>query len=306
MTAENVGLVGLGAMGKGAAENLIAKGFPLIGYDVRPEMRTWLEERGGKYAESLADLGRQCPVVVSFVVNDAQTEEILFGENALLGSLATGSIFVACSTMPPAYVSKLGERLAAHSINLIDAPVSGGAAGAAKGTLTVMGAGDPAVFAHVKPVLEAFGANIYHLGDKPGAGAQLKVLNQLLCGVHLAAAGEALAFARRQGLPLVMTLEILRSGAANSWMLGDRGPRMVEEAFGNVTSAVDIFVKDLGLVLDAAKEARFSAPLASTAYNAFLSVSGRGMGRWDDSAVTCDYLTEPYAGEISFPKDQSK
>lgn len=298
-----VGLVGLGAMGKGVAENLIAKGHQVMGYDVRPEMRAWIEQRGGKFAASLADLGRQCTVVVSFVVNDEQTEAVLFGEGGLVGSFAPGSVFIGCSTMPPAYVSDLGERLSARSIHLIDAPVTGGAAGAAKGTLTVMVGGDKNVFARIKPVLEAFGARIYHLGDKPGAGAKLKVLNQLLCGVHLAAAGEAIAFARRQGLPLETTLEVLRSGAGNSWMLGDRGPRMVGEDFGNVTSAVDIFVKDLGLVLEAARESRFSTPLASAAFNAFLSVSGEGKGRWDDSAVTCHYAGEPYAGEIPFKKE---
>jgi L-threonate 2-dehydrogenase len=301
MSRERVGLVGIGAMGRGVAANLIAKGHPVVGYDVRPDMRGWLEERGGRHAANPADLARQCAIVVSFVVDDAQTEAVLFGDGGMAGALAAGSVFVACSTMPPSYVSALGDRLAGHSVSLIDAPVTGGAAGAAKGTLTVMAAGDPAAFARVRPVLEAFGGRIYHLGDRPGAGAQLKVINQLLCGVHLAAAGEALALAKRQGLPLDTVLEVLRSGAAASWMLGDRGPRMVDEAFGDVTSAVDIFVKDLGLVQQAARESRFSAPLASAAFGAFLSVSGRGMGKWDDSAVTCHYAREPYPGEVPLP-----
>jgi 3-hydroxyisobutyrate dehydrogenase len=204
--------------------------------------------------------------------------------------------------MPPAYVAELEDRLARRSIVLIDAPVTGGAAGAAKGTLTVMAAGNRKSFEQVEPVLATFGARVYHLAEKAGAGAQMKVINQLLCGVHLAAAGEALALAQRQGLPLDATLEILRSGAAASWMLGDRGPRMVAQAFGDVTSAVDIFVKDLGLVLDAAKQARFSAPLASAAHNAFVAVSGAGMGRWDDSAVMLGYATEPFDGERAIPE----
>ena len=303
MSAPITGLVGIGAMGRGVATNLLAKGHTVVGFDVRPEVRGWLEERGGRFAGSLAELGRQCDVVVSFVVDDAQTEAILFGPDGLVGTLARGAVVVTCSTMPPAYVSALGERLSKHSIDLVDAPVTGGAAGAAKGTLTVMAAGSSTAFARVKPVLEAFGGRIYHLGEKPGAGSQLKVINQLLCGVHLAAAGEALALARRQGLPLDMTLEVLSSGAASSWMLGDRGPRMVREAFGEVTSAVDIFVKDLGLVLQAARDSRFAAPLAATAFNAFLAVSGRGMGRWDDSAVTLDYAVEPVPDELPLPKD---
>ena len=306
MSKPIIGLVGLGAMGRGVASNLIAKDFSVIGYDVQPEMRKWLTERGGSFAANLADLARQCQIVVSFVVNDSQTESILFGEGGLVGSLAAGSIFVACSTMPPSYVSRLAERLAEHAISLVDAPVTGGAAGAAKGTLTIMVAGEKAAFERAKPALDAFGARVYHLGEKPGAGAQLKVLNQLLCGVHLAAAGEALALAKRLGLPRETTLEVLSSGSGFSWMLGDRGPRMVNEAFGDVTSAVDIFVKDLGLVLEAARDAKFASPLASAAHNAFLSVSGRGMGRWDDSAVTCHYDREPIADEIPLPSKVSQ
>ena len=297
-----VGLVGLGAMGRGVAGNLMAKGFGVVGFDIRAEMRDWLTERGGTFASSLRDLGERCGVVVSFVVNDAQTEAVLFSEPGLAASLAKGSVFVACSTMPPAYVSRLEDRLATRSISLSDAPVTGGAAGAEQGTLTVMAAGATAAFERVRPVLAAFGARIYHVGDRAGAGAQLKVINQLLCGVHLAAAGEALALARRQGLPLDATLEVLRSGSASSWMLGDRGPRMAAQAFGDVTSAVDIFVKDLGLVLDAARDSRFPAPLASAAYNAFLDVSGRGMGRWDDSAVMCNYLQAPLQDELPLPE----
>lgn len=306
MNDQQIGLVGLGAMGRGVAQNLIAKGHNLIGYDVRPEMKKWLEQRGGSYAESLTELGKRCSIVISFVVNDVQTEDVLFGADGLVGAMQTNSIFVACSTMSPAYVSKLDGRLAASEIRLLDAPVTGGAAGAEKGTLTVMVAGDPAAFESAKSVLESFGKRIYFISDKPGSGSQLKVINQLLCGVHLAAAGEALALAKRQGLPLEITHEVLCSGSAFSWMLGDRGPRMTKEEFGNVTSAVNIFVKDLGLVLDAAKDSKFSAPLASAAFNSFLSVSGNGMGSWDDSAVMRHYATEPYSGEIGLPSKEEK
>lgn len=306
MNDQQIGLVGLGAMGRGVAQNLIAKGHNLLGYDVRPEMKDWLEQRGGSYAESLTELGKRCSIVISFVVNEVQTEDVLFGADGLVGAMQKKSIFVACSTMSPAYVSKLYGRLSASEIRLLDAPVTGGAAGAEKGTLTVMVAGDPAAFESAKPVLESFGKRIYFISDKPGSGSQLKVINQLLCGVHLAAAGEALALAKRQGLPLEITHEVLCSGSAFSWMLGDRGPRMTKEAFGNVTSAVNIFVKDLGLVLDAAKDSKFSAPLASAAFNSFLSVSGNGMGLWDDSAVMRHYATEPYSGEIGLPSKEEK
>lgn len=298
---KTVGLVGLGAMGRGVAGNLIAKGYEVVGFDIDPRARQWLVERGGRAAASLADLGRASDLLISFVVNDAQTEAVLLGPDGAAPHLRPGTIVVTCSTQPPAYVKTLGERLARMGLSLVDAPVTGGRVGAEKGTLTIMVGGAPEHVEVARPVLATFGARIFVMGDTPGMGAQMKVINQLLCGVHLAAAGEAIALARRQGLPLDTTLEILRSGAASSWMLGDRGPRMVSDAYGDVTSAVDIFVKDLGLVLDAARDSRFSASLASTAFNAFMTASGRGMGRWDDAAVTLSYAGEPYAGDVPVP-----
>ena len=284
-----MGLVGLGAMGRGVASNLLAKGFAVIGCDVQAEAGDWIRGQGGDFVARPRDLAGRCDIIVSFVVNDAQTEEVLFGEQGMAAQLAQGAVFVMCSTVPPAYVRALAPRLAKLGVALIDAPVTGGMVGAAKGTLTIMGAGPTEAFERVKPVLQAFGARIYHLGDENGAGAQMKVINQLLCGVHLAAAGEALAMAKRQNLPLGPTLEILSSGAASSWMLADRGPRMINGRFDEVTSAVDIFVKDMSLVLDATRESKYAAPLAHAAYLAFLSMSGRGLGRADDSAVIRHY-----------------
>jgi putative dehydrogenase len=283
-----VGLIGLGAMGRGAAANMLAKGYDVVGYDVRAEALDWLRKQGGTLARTLAELAGAVRIVVCFVVNAQQTDAVLFGEGGLVGKLPAGAVFVACSTMDPGYVRDLEQRLAPHSIALVDAPVTGGAVGAAGGTLTIMGSGPQEAFEETRPVLETFGTRVHYLGSA-GAGAQMKVLNQLLCGVHLAAAGEALALAKRQGLPLDVTLEILCSGAASSWMLADRGPRMIARRFDDVTSAVDIFVKDMSLVLDATRESRFTAALAHAAYLAFLGTTARGMGALDDSAVTTQY-----------------
>lgn len=284
-----IGLIGLGAMGRGVAANLLKHGFDVIGCDVRADARDWIVGQGGRSAARPSELSRQTSTYVSFVVDSTQTESVLFGDGGLAAAAPRGSVFVACSTMSPTYVTDLGHRLKRNGIELLDAPVTGGAVGAVRGTLTVMAAGDPAAFKLVKPALEAFGKRVYHLGPEPGAGAQMKVINQLLCGVHLTAAGEALALAKRQGLPLDMTLEILSSGAAASWMLNDRGPRMVAGNHEEVTSAVDIFVKDLSLVLDATRECRFPAGLAHAAYLAFLEATSRGLGKLDDSAVMKHY-----------------
>ncbi|VTU36549.1 2-(hydroxymethyl)glutarate dehydrogenase [Variovorax sp. PBL-H6] len=287
-TKPKVGFIGLGAMGRGAARNLLAKGFDVVGCDLRSEALDWLRAQGGTPASSLADMAAQVGIVVCFVVNSQQTEAVLFGDDALVGKLPAGTVFIACSTMDPAYVRALERRLEQHAIWLVDAPVTGGAVGAERGTLTIMGSGAPEAFELARPVLETFGARVHYLGVA-GSGAQMKVLNQLLCGVHLAAAGEALALAKRQGLPLEQTLEILCSGAAGSWMLADRGPRMIAGQFDNVTSAMDIFVKDMSLVLDATRESRYPAALAHAAYLAFLATASRGLGALDDSAVTMHY-----------------
>ncbi|MDM0047746.1 NAD(P)-dependent oxidoreductase [Variovorax sp. J22R115] len=287
-TKTKVGFIGLGAMGRGAVGNLLANGYGVVGCDVRPDALDWLRAQGGEPASSLAEMAGQVDVVVCFVVNSQQTEAVLFGDAGLVGRLPAGALFIACSTMDPGYVRTLDGRLAQHSISLIDAPVTGGAVGAERGTLTIMGSGNPEAFELARPVLETFGARVHYLGAA-GCGAQMKVLNQLLCGVHLAAAGEALALAKRQGLPLDLTLEILCSGAAGSWMLADRGPRMIAGQFDDVTSAVDIFVKDMSLVLDATRESRFPAALAHAAYLAFLGTASRGLGAQDDSAVTTHY-----------------
>lgn len=292
---KKVGLIGLGAMGRGVAKNLLQKGFGVVGADVDPRSLEWLREQGGEPAADAQAIAQACSVVVTFVVNDRQTEQVLFGADALAPRLKPGTVVVTCSTMPPAYVRSLGGRLADHGLRLVDAPVTGGMAGAEKGTLTIMAAGERQAFEEVKPVLAAFGARIFHLGEEPGMGSQMKVVNQLLCGIHIVAAAEGLALAKQHGLPLDITLEILRSGSASSWMLGDRGPRMVREAFDEVTSAVDIFVKDMGLVVDAARESRFAAPLAHTAFLSFLAASGRGWGALDDSAVMRNYDAGPHS-----------
>lgn len=285
----SVGLIGLGAMGRGIAQNLLAKGFAVVGRDVNPDALKWLESVGGSSGQQARAMADMCQVIVSFVVNDKQTEEVLFGENGLAAVMRPDSVFIACSTLPPQYVKELGARLAEKKIHLIDSPVTGGKVGAEKGTLTVMVAGEEAIFERVKPVLSTFGARLFFLGTEHGKGSQMKVINQLLCGVHIAAAAEALGMARENGLPMETTLEILKSGAASSWMLGDRGPRMVTEKYDDVLSAVDIFVKDLGLVLDAARQSTFAAPMAHAAFLQFIEASGHGMGRLDDAAVINNY-----------------
>ena len=167
---------------------------------------------------------------------------------------------------------------------MVDAPVSGGVAGALAASLTIMAAAPTEAFDAVRPILDAMGGKVVHVGLKPGQGAVVKSVNQLLCGVHIAAAAEALALAAKVGVDTAVMLDIVSGSAASSWMLRDRGPRMLE-ADPIVTSTIDIFVKDLGIVMDAGRDAKAALPLAALALQSFLAASGQGKGTADDSQV---------------------
>lgn len=188
------------------------------------------------------------------------------------------------STISSADAQEIAAALTALNLNMLDAPVSGGAVKAAQGEMTVMASGSEAAFTRLKPVLDAVASNVYRISDTPGAGSTVKIIHQLLAGVHIAAAAEAMALAARAGIPLDVMYDVVTHAAGNSWMFENRMQHVVD---GDYTprSAVDIFVKDLGLVADTAKALRFPLPLASTALNMFTSASNAGYGKEDDSAV---------------------
>lgn len=284
---KTIGFVGLGSMGLPMAANLVRAGFAVTGYDLRPEAGAKLAAAGGAAAASLAGAFAGQDAVVLMVVNAAQAEEILFGAGAL-AHLPAGGVVILMATCPPAAVAALARRVEAQGRRFVDAPVSGGVVGAQAASLTIMAAAPAALFAAVKPVLQAMGSKVVMLGEAAGQGATAKAVNQLLCGVHLAVAAEALSLAETLGLDMAAMLDIVSGSAASSWMLKDRGPRMLE-ADPPVTSAVDIFVKDLGIVLEAGAGAKTALPLAALAHQQFLSVSGRGRGAADDSQVIAAY-----------------
>jgi 3-hydroxyisobutyrate dehydrogenase len=284
---DTIAFVGLGSMGRPMARNLIRAGFPVRGFDLDPRVLAVLQAAGGEAAGSLADCLADAATVVLMVVNAAQAETVLFSDMAIEAS-APDAIICLMATCPPAQVRALAQRVAATGRQLVDAPVSGGVAGATEGSLTIMAAGPEDAVARVRPVLEAMGRRTVHVGDQPGLGALLKTVNQLLCGVHLAAAAEGLALAEKLGVDPRRMLDILIGTSAGSWMLTDRGPRMLE-AEPEVTSAVDIFVKDLGIVLEAGRDSQAALPLAALAHQLFTATSGRGDGALDDSQVIRSY-----------------
>jgi L-threonate 2-dehydrogenase len=282
-----IGFVGLGAMGLPMARNLVTRGFTVRGFDMRGAAIDALVAGGGVRAGSVAEAARGADLLLLMVVNAAQAEQVLFADGAL-EALAPNAIVVLMATCPPGAVEALAARVLAGGRRFVDAPVSGGAVGAAAATLTIMTAAPQDTFSAAKPVLDALGDKVFHVGERPGQGAVVKAVNQLLCGVHIAVAAEAFSLAAKVGVDLKIILEILGGSAASSWMLKDRGPRMLQ-ASPDVTSAVDIFVKDLGIVLEAGRETKAALPLAAVAHQMFLATSGRGDGAADDSQVIRTY-----------------
>ena len=279
-----VGLIGLGAMGSGMAASLRRAGHAVHVFDVRREAAQAFAQGGGVACASLAELGAACDVVVSVVVNAAQTEAVLFGENGCAAHMKPGSVFVMCSTVDPNWSVALEARLEAMGLRYIDAPISGGAAKAASGQMTMMTAGKPEAYAVAEPLLNAMAAKVYKLGDSAGAGSQVKIINQLLAGVHIAAAAEAMALGLREGVDAHELYDVITHSAGNSWMFENRMAHVLKGDYTPL-SAVDIFVKDLGLVLDTARATKFPLPLSATAHQMFMQASTAGHGREDDSAV---------------------
>lgn len=279
-----VGVVGLGAMGLGMARSLRAAGHHVAVHDLRPEVTAAFARDGGTAYGSAGELAAHVDVLVCVVVDAAQVEAVLFGDGGAAGRLRPGAVFVMCSTVDPAWSAALEGRLARLGVHCLDAPVSGGAARAATGELTMMTSGSAEAYAVADPFLEAMSSTVYRLGGHAGLGSKVKIVNQLLAGVHIAAAAEAMALGIRAGVPAEALYEVITHSAGNSWMFENR---MAHVLAGDCTplSAVDIFVKDLGLVLDSARPHRFPLPLSATAHQMFLQASASGLGAEDDSSV---------------------
>ena len=278
------GVIGLGAMGSGMAQSLRRAGYRVFVFDVRPGVAQAFAEGGGVACASLAELAAACDVVVSVVVNAAQTESVLYGPGGCAAAMKPGSVFVMCSTVDANWSMAQEKRLAELGLLYIDAPISGGAAKAASGEMTMMTSGAPAAYARAEPVLNAMAAKVYKLGDAAGAGSKVKIINQLLAGVHIAAAAEAMALGLREGVDPAALYEVITHSAGNSWMFENRMAHVLAADYTPL-SAVDIFVKDLGIVLDMARASKFPLPLSSTAHQMFMQASTAGFAKEDDSAV---------------------
>lgn len=287
-----LGVVGLGSMGHGAAVSAIRRGMATIGFDASAAARQRFVAAGGQLAASLPDLASRCDVVQLLVVNAAQTEAVLFGGaddgGGLAAALRPGSVVIASATVDPALPPQWEAKLAERGIHLIDGPVSGGAKKAADGQMTVMASGRPEAFAAAGAVLDAIAGKVYRLGDKAGIGSTVKMVNQHLAGVHIAAACEAMALGMRAGADPAALYEVICNSAGMSWMFQNRVPHILEGDYTPLSS-VNIFVKDLGIVLDAARKLAFPLPLAAAAHQLYLATAAAGHGNEDDAAVVKFY-----------------
>ena len=284
----SVAVIGLGSMGFGMAQSLRRAGLAVTGCDIDEAVRARFAAEIGRAAATPGEAAADASVVVCVVVNARQTEAVLFDPRGVAATMPAGAVFVSSATMDPDVARQLASRLEATGRLYLDAPISGGAQRAAEGALTILASGSAAAFATARPALDAMAAKLYELGEAPGIGASFKMINQLLAGVHIAAASEAITLAARQGLDLRKVYEVITASAGNSWMFENRMPHVLDGDY-RPRSAVDIFVKDLGIIQDMGRGARFATPVAAAALQMFLMAAGAGMGRDDDASVARIY-----------------
>lgn len=278
-------VVGLGSMGMGAAKSLLRAGFPTYGIDLNEAACNELKAAGAVAAgPDGTAFASELGALILLVVNAAQCEAVLFGENGLAGKLQRGTPIMVSATISASDAKRIEAQLQPFGLPMLDAPVSGGAAKAASGEMTVMAAGAPETFAALRPVLDAVAGKVYEIGSEIGLGATVKIIHQLLAGVHIAAGAEAMAMAAKAGIPLDLMYDVVTNAAGNSWMFENRMKSVVEGDY-TPTSMVDIFVKDLGLVAETGRALKMPLPLASTALGMFTNASNAGFGRENDSAV---------------------
>lgn len=287
-TPSNIAVIGLGSMGYGIAQSVLRAGHQVHGYDVNPTSTQRFVAEGGAPGD-LTDVAHTLNIVLVCVLNAAQTESVLFsGDTSLVSMLPEESVVIACATVPPEFARDMHARCLEHGVAYLDAPMSGGSLKAANGQLTYMASGTERAFTLAQPALDASAQQVFRLGDDAGMGSAMKAVNQMLAGVHIAAMAEALTFGMTQGIEPARFLEIISQCAGTSWMLENRAPHIVDGDYTPLSS-VNIWPKDLGIVMDIAHKASFSAPLTAAAMQQFVAAAGSGLGQEDDAAVAKVY-----------------
>lgn len=285
---QTIGFIGLGAMGRYMARNLVTAGYAVRGYDVRADAMRQLEADGGVAAPTPAEAARGAELLVVVVFTAAQAEQVLFGDDGAMSTLPDGATVLMDTTMSPAQARALEARLAQSGHVLLDAPVTGGVGGADAGTLTFIVSGAPAALAAARPAMEVMGEKIAVCGEQAGAGSTVKMINQMMCGILVAATAEGIALAAKSGADPKIVYDVIKDGAARSFVWQDRVPDILARDY-SPKGVVEIFTKDLGIALDGAKDVNFPAPLTAAAMQQFLAAASMGHLRDSDAAVVKVY-----------------
>lgn len=281
---QSVGVIGLGSMGMGAAKSCVRAGLDVYGFDLNAQALEELGSFGAKAVSTNAvEFADKLDSVLVLVVNAAQVNTVLF-KTGLAAALRPNTPVMVSATISAEDAKQIEAQLAEYELVMLDAPVSGGAVKAEAGEMTIMASGAATTFEALAPVLDATAAKVYNIGEDIGLGATVKIIHQLLAGVHIAAGAEAMALAARANIPLDLMYDVVTNAAGNSWMFENRMKHVVDGDY-SPKSMVDIFVKDLNLVSDTAQDLNFPLPLSSAALNMFVSASNAGFGQEDDSAV---------------------
>ena len=282
---KNILVVGLGSMGFGIAQSLIRAGYSVYGQDKNLKQQKRLIEEGG-YDKNIPFNDLQAVIIV--VLNEKQTREIIFGQNGISEKLKKNSLIMVCTTVAPDFAKEMASSCNDKGLLYLDAPISGGSKKSAEGKLSYMISGSPKAFKVAKPILDCTSETVFEFGEHVGSGSAMKAVNQMLAGVHIAAMAEAITFGITQGIDPKRFLEVISKCAGTSWMLENRTPHIIDNDY-SPKSSINIWPKDLGIVLDIAKNSNFSAPLTAAALQQFISAAGSGLGQEDDAAVAKIY-----------------
>ena len=282
---KNILVVGLGSMGFGIAQSLIRAGYSVYGQDKNLKQQKRLIEEGG-YDKNIPFNDLQAVIIV--VLNEKQTREIIFGQNGISEKLKKNSLIMVCTTVAPDFAKEMASSCNDKGLLYLDAPISGGSKKSAEGKLSYMISGSPKAFEVAKPILDCTSETVFEFGEHVGSGSAMKAVNQMLAGVHIAAMAEAITFGITQGIDPKRFLEVISKCAGTSWMLENRTPHIIDNDY-SPKSSINIWAKDLGIVLDIAKNSNFPAPLTAAALQQFISAAGSGLGQEDDAAVAKIY-----------------
>jgi 3-hydroxyisobutyrate dehydrogenase len=284
MSSERIGFVGLGIMGQGMVRNLLKAGFSVCVWNRTASKMTPLVEAGASQGDSPAGVAEQSDIIITCVSDTPDVEQVILGEGGIIEGVRPGALVIDMSTISPQATREIAARLNDRDVHMLDAPISGGSEGAAKGTLSIMVGGEADQVERAMAAFQAMGKTITHVGPL-GAGQTVKLVNQILVVVNMLAVSEALLFAQAGGLDLQKTLDAITQGAAGSWMLSFRGPQVIKRDW-RPGFTIDLQQKDLRLALEAGTQMGIPMLGTSLVSNLYRTLQSRGLGSEGNHALT--------------------